>query len=264
MTTSALTNRVAVVTGAAGGLGKEICGGFAEQGADVVLIDVDSERLETAAMLVRDAGRAALVVEADASDERAVQRAFEQVDLAFERLDILVNLAYTPVFEDPIELTLNQWQLALKVNLTSYFLCCRAAGKRMIQSRRGGTIVNMASIGASSALGHGSFAYSVSKGGVIMLTRELAIEWARYRIRVNAIQPCQFMTPSLRRRLADLDSEVARKRLIAGIPLGRFGEPEEMVGPVLFLASEASSMVTGAVLPVDGGNLALNAGSAAF
>jgi NAD(P)-dependent dehydrogenase (short-subunit alcohol dehydrogenase family) len=255
-----LSDRTAVVTGAGGGLGTVICAGLAGHGADVALIDVNRSTLDAAAAGVEAAGRQALILEADASDEDAVRAAFEEVDARFGRVDTLVNLAYTPTFGDPVELTLEKWEFAIRINLTSYFLCCREAGRRMIAQKRGGTIVNMCSIGGTSAIGRGSYPYSVSKGGIVMLTRELAIEWAKHGIRVNAIQPCQFLTPGLRHRLDDPALGPIREKFISGIPLGRLGEPEEIVGPVLFLASEASSMVTGILLPVDGGNLALNAG----
>ena len=131
----------------------------------------------------------------------------------------------------------------------------------MIAQGRGGAIMNMCSIGGTSAMGRGNYPYSISKGGVVMMTKELAIEWARYGIRVNAIQPCQFLTPGLRVRLdnPELGPQI-RNKFLSGIPLNRLGEPPEMVGPVLFLVSDAASMVTGVILPVDGGNLALNAG----
>jgi NAD(P)-dependent dehydrogenase (short-subunit alcohol dehydrogenase family) len=198
---------------------------------------------------------------ADASEPDAVERAFAEVDRTFGKVDILVNLAFTPTFGAPHELSLAEWEKALRINLTSYFLCSRQAAQRMIAQGTGGTIMNMCSIAGTSASGRGNFAYSVSKGGIVMMTKEAAIEWARYGIRVNAIQPCQFMTPGLKVRLDDPDlGPGIRDKFLSGIPLDRLGEPWEMVGPVLFLVSDASSMVTGALLPVDGGNLALNAG----
>lgn len=256
-----LTDRVAVVTGAAGGLGTAICEGLAAHGADLALIDIDHKALSTSAAGAQRQGRRALALECDASDEVAVEEAFAQVHETFGRLDILVNLAYTPTFGNPEELSLADWEKALRINLTSYFLCCRQAGRQMIAQGHGGAIMNMCSIGGTSAIGRGSYPYSISKGGIVMMTKELAVEWARYGIRVNAIQPCQFLTPGLRYRLdnPELGPNI-REKFLSGIPLNRLGEPAEMVGPVLFLVSDASAMVTGVLLPVDGGNLALNAG----
>jgi NAD(P)-dependent dehydrogenase (short-subunit alcohol dehydrogenase family) len=255
-----LAGRVAVVTGAGGGLGTAICAGLAAFGADVALLDVDRTTLETSAAGVEEHDRRALVLESDASDEAQVASAFERVDEELGKVDILVNLAYTPTFAKPLDLTLTDWELAFRINVTSYFLCCREAGKRMIAQGSGGAIMNMCSIAGTSALGRGSFPYSVAKGGIVMMTKELAVEWAPHRIRVNAIQPCQFLTPGLRHRLDDPALGHIKDKFLSGIPLNRLGEPHEMVGPVIFLVSDASAMVTGALLPVDGGNLALNAG----
>jgi NAD(P)-dependent dehydrogenase (short-subunit alcohol dehydrogenase family) len=185
-----LEGRVAVVTGAGGGLGTEVCRGLAAFGADVALLDLDAPRLAAAAAGVEAQGRRALVLEHDAADESEVAAAFARVDESFDRIDILVNLAYTPLFGRPEELSLADWDRAFRINVTSYFLCCRAAGTRMIAAGKGGAIVNMCSIGGTSAIGRGSYPYSASKGAIVMMTKELAIEWARHRIRVNAIQPC--------------------------------------------------------------------------
>jgi hypothetical protein len=148
-----LTDRVAVVSGASGGLGIVICEGLALYGADVALIDIDSDSLATSASGVERAGRRALALKCDASDERAVEDAFSRVEATFARVDILVNLAYTPTFGKPEELSLSDWEKALRINLTSYFLCCRQAGRRMIAQGRGGVIMNMCSIGGTSAMG---------------------------------------------------------------------------------------------------------------
>jgi NAD(P)-dependent dehydrogenase (short-subunit alcohol dehydrogenase family) len=226
----------------------------------VALIDIDSQTLAASAKGVEKDGRRALVLRSDASDEQSIERAFSQIDETFGCVDILVNLAYTPTFAKPQDISLAQWELSLKINLTSYFLSCREAGRRMIARGRGGAIVNMCSIAGTSALGRGSYPYSVTKGGIVMLTKELALEWARYGIRVNAIQPCQFLTPGLRHRLDDPALGPIREKFLSGIPLNRLGEPAEMVGPVVFLVSDAAAMVTGVLLPVDGGNLAMNAG----
>lgn len=258
-----LGGRVAVVTGAASGLGHAIAAGLASHGAAVVGGDINEAGLEATVQRIRSAGGTALGVRCDVSDEASVEALFAQADRAFGQVDILVNDAFTPVVRVmPQEFPLEAWQQSLDVNLTGYFLCARAAGRRMIERGQGGSIVNISSIAGSTALGRGNFVYSVTKHGVIGLTRELAIEWARYGIRVNAIQPCQFLTPGLQVFIdAAPDPEAVKERFLKGIPLDRMGDPErDIVGPIVFLASDAAALVTGVVLPVDGGNLAFNAG----
>jgi NAD(P)-dependent dehydrogenase (short-subunit alcohol dehydrogenase family) len=183
------------------------------------------------------------------------------VDQALGSVDILVNgVSAAVVRKAPEEVTLDAWQQMLDSNLTSYFLCSQAAGRRMIAAGRGGSIVNISSIGGVTALGRGAMTYGVAKAGVVQLTRETCFAWAQHKIRVNAILPCQFTNAWWAERQADPESRTLVHRVLSGIPLGRLGDPQEVVGPVLFLVSEAASMVTGAILPVDGGNLAMNAG----
>src|SRR6476469_2991682 len=190
-----LTSRVAVVSGAAGGLGSAICEGLAAAGADVVLLDLDADTLATAAAAVESRGRQAFPIQVDAADEAGVDAAFAQIDERFGKVDILVNLPFATISGAPQNVSLDDWNAAFRSNVTTYFLCCRQAAKRMIDSGNGGAIMNMCSIAGTSALGRGSFPYSVGKGAVAMLTKEMAIEWAHHGIRVNAIQPCQFLTP---------------------------------------------------------------------
>ncbi len=132
----------------------------------------------------------------------------------------------------------------------------------MIARGRGGSIVNIASIAGSSALGRGNFVYSVTKGGIIQFTRELALEWSSHQIRVNAIQPAQTLTPAVQRMFEDprLDPITLHERLVRGIPLNRLGQPDDIARAALFLASDGASFISGHILPVDGGNLAMNAG----
>ncbi len=258
-----LDGRVAVVTGAASGLGHSIAAGLASYGAIVVGGDINEAGLEATVQRIRDEGGTAIGVRCDVSDEASVEAMFAQVDHDLGRIDILVNDAFTPPTRVvPEAFELDAWERSLRINLTGYFLCARAAGRRMIERGQGGSIVNISSIAGSSGLGRGNFVYSVAKHGVIGLTRELAIEWARHGIRVNAVQPSQFLTPALQKWIdSQPDPEAWTKNLLRGVPLDRLGDPEtDMVGPVVFLASDAAAMVTGAVLPVDGGNLAFNAG----
>ncbi len=254
-----LDGRVALVTGAAGAFGRAIACGFAEMGAAVFLTDLNSDRLEQSAALVRAGGGtcATWVGNTGVSDD--VDAVFAALDQAFGRIDILVNNAgRNPMQGRPEAFPLEIWEEVLRTNLTGYFLFARAAGQRMIAQGHGGSIVNVSSIASASSLGRGNLAYGTSKSGVNQLTRELAVEWAHHGIRVNAIQPAQFLNEGWRTMVADPSKSALVERVISGIPMGRMGEPREIVGPVLFLASAAASRVTGVLLPVDGGNLALN------
>jgi NAD(P)-dependent dehydrogenase (short-subunit alcohol dehydrogenase family) len=254
-----LDGRVAVITGAGGAFGREIARGFAQMGARVFLTDLNTDALAETADLVRASGGTCATQTCDTGSSGDVQAAFERLDQEFGQVDILVNNAgRNPMQGRPEVFPLEIWEEVLRTNLTGYFLNARAAGKRMIARGHGGSIVNISSIASASSLGRGNLAYGASKSGVNQLTRELAVEWAHHRIRVNAIQPCQFLNQGWRTMVADPARASLVQRVLSGIPLGRMGEPHEIVGPVLFLASDAAAMVTGALLPVDGGNLALN------
>jgi NAD(P)-dependent dehydrogenase (short-subunit alcohol dehydrogenase family) len=258
-----LSGRVAVVTGGGGALGRVAAGALAGAGASVAVVDLsEANAAKVAAELSEASAIKAIGLGADLSSEEAVERAFAAVDEAFGRVDILVNSISAAIDRhDPDEFPLATWEAMLASNLTSYFLCSRAAAQRMIPAGRGGSIVNFGSIAGSSVLGRGGIAYGVAKGGVAQLTKETAYAWAPHRIRVNAVLPCQFVNDWWRGNLADPDRRELVDRVVSAIPLGRMGEPEEIAGPVLFLASEAASMVTGVLLPVDGGNLAMNPGA---
>lgn len=257
-----LGDRVAVVTGAASGIGREIALTLAGAGAHVAVLDVDREGGEETSADVAALGREGLFAPCDVSDPTHVEDAFTAVDERYGRVDVLVNDAFLGAHARPHEIGVEEFRRVLDVNVTGYFLCAQAAGRRMIERGQGGAVVNLSSIGGSSALGRGNFAYSISKGAVNQFTRELAIEWAPFRIRVNAVQPCQVRTPALQGLIEDpqFDSDSLVATWLRGIPLGRLAEPEDIAAAVVFLASDAAAMVTGAILPVDGGNLAMNAG----
>ena len=188
---------------------------------------------------------------------------FAEFDQQFDRIDILLNVPYAlPSRVRPHELSLEAWGKTLAVSLYGYFLCARQALRRMLARGQGGSIINIGSIAGVSALGRGNFPYSVAKGGVSQMTKELAVEYAGQGIRVNAILPAQIMTPGFKKELLSDPrfGEELRRRFLVGIPINRMLEPEDLVGAGVFLASDASQAVTGVLLPVDGGNLALNAG----
>lgn len=259
-----LDGRVAVVTGAARGFGRRIAAGFAAAGASVVGVDLLVDELQDVVTAINVAGGSAVAVRADVSSPADVGALFAAVDERFGQVDVLINNAgIGGVRDHPEDYRLEDWEQVLRVNLTSCFLCSQAAGRRMIARGRGGSIVNFSSTSGSSSLGRGVFAYAAAKSAIIQLTRDLAVEWAQHGIRVNAVQPCQFVTTGWTARLADPTLTSLVERVVSGIPLGRLGDPDEIVGPVLFLVSSAASMVTGVVLPVDGGNLAMNASAIA-
>jgi NAD(P)-dependent dehydrogenase (short-subunit alcohol dehydrogenase family) len=259
-----LDDRVAVVTGAGanGGIGHAVALGLAHAGAHLFVSDVDAEGAAETAREVLRLGQRAVAVRTDLGQPADVLAMMEAVDREFGRVDILVNNVGIGHRARPESLSLEDWRKVVAVNLDGTFLVTRESGRRMIARKAGGSIVSISSIAGSSALGRGNFVYSVTKAGIIQLTRELAVEWAPHRIRVNAIQPAQTMTKAMDRMLSDprLDPATLKERFLRGIPLDRIGEPEDIAKAAVFLASDAAGFITGHSLPVDGGNLAMNAG----
>lgn len=243
-----LDDKVALVTGGASGLGRAISLGFARYGADVAPADMTLAEAEKVAEEIREKGRRSLALGINVRFSEQVDAAVERLVAEMGRIDILVNCAGTARRNPVEEMTDEDWDISLGVNLRGTFLCCRAAGRSMLE-RGGGSIINISS--AAGLIGIPNVAnYCSGKAGVIGLTRALAIEWADRGIRVNAIAPSHFRTPFHEANLKDPQKV---RMLESQVPLGRFGEPEEVVGPAVFLASESSSMVTGHVLAVDGG-----------
>jgi NAD(P)-dependent dehydrogenase (short-subunit alcohol dehydrogenase family) len=259
-----LTGRVALVTGggANGGNGHAAAVALARYGADLFVCDVDEEGSSQTAREVEALGRRCVWCRADVGEPADIDAMFALLDREYGKIDILVNNVAAGHRSRPEELSLDDWRRVMRVILDGTFLCSQQAGRRMIARGKGGSIVNISSIAGSSALGRGNFVYSAAKGGINQFTRELAVEWSIHQIRVNVIQPAQIMTPAVKRMFEDprLDPANLKQRLLRGIPLGRLGEPEDVAKAVVFLASDAAEWITGIMLPVDGGNLALNAG----
>jgi gluconate 5-dehydrogenase len=258
-----LSGRVAVVTGAGGAMGSVIAVGLADYGADVVVVGhKNRERMPQTLAKIKALGRRALEVYCDVKSQEEVDRLLNATLSEFGPADILINNAGYTFRTDAPDVNIADWENLLAVNLTGAFRCAQAFGRGMIE-RKKGSIINISSISGMVALGRGQAAYCSSKHGLIGMTRELAIEWAPFNVRVNAIAPCQVATEGLLKWIETSQREgelyegrPLRNHLLAQIPLARFAEPEEYIGPTVFLASDAASMVTGHVLAVDGGYLA--------
>lgn len=252
-----LGGRVAVVSGAANGMGKAMSLALAEAGADIVLADISSEGAEAAAAEIRAMGRRALPVVCDISDIDQIRGMFGQVDREFGRVDFLGNIAGEAVRCKPEEISLEDVEWTWRNIVFGRFCCCQEAGRRMLAAGSG-SIMNLGSLASTTALGRGHIAYSMAMGAVVQMTRELSTEWSGRGVRVNSILPAQVLNPGLQARI-DADPRI-RDRFLSGIPAGRFGSPDDIRGLAVFLASDASSWITGAIIPMDGGNLAMNAG----
>ncbi|MBF9129869.1 3-oxoacyl-ACP reductase [Plantactinospora sp. S1510] len=247
MTSDRLAGRVAVVTGAGSGIGLATVRRLASEGARVVCVDIAA-----------DAGRAAAeevdgeFVECDVADEAAVRDLFDRVAARHGRVDIAFNNAgISPPDDDSIlDTGLDAWERVLRVNTTSVYLCCKYVIPHMLRQGKG-SIINTASFVALMGAATSQIAYTASKGGVLALTRELGVQFARQGIRVNALCPGPIGTPLLRELFA-ADPERAARRLVH-VPMGRFGEPAEIAAAVAFLASDDASFMTAAQFVVDGG-----------
>jgi NAD(P)-dependent dehydrogenase (short-subunit alcohol dehydrogenase family) len=193
----------------------------------------------------------------DTSDPEAARRLFAWIDGEFGRVDVLANIAGESIMADPLEITDAQIRTVLENLVVGRYAHCREAGVRMLR-QGGGSIVNTGSIASMTALGRGHVAYSMAMGAVLQMTRELSTEWASGGVRVNAILPAQVMNPGIEQRLAA--NAALEQTWLSGIPRGRLGRPEDVQGLIVLLASDASSWITGAIIPMDGGNLAMNAG----
>lgn len=240
-----LDGKVAIVTGAGTGMGQSHALALAREGADVVVADVDMESAEKVAGEIRNLGNRALVVKVDVSNKEQVSQMVKKTLDTFHKIDILVNNAGIDRLYPAEELAEAEWDSMIDVNLKGTFLCCQEVGKQMLK-QKSGKIINIASTAAHKGYLRQA-AYSASKGGVLSLTRALAIEWAKYNINVNSVSPGTTVTALFLKLGINLENRIKR------VPLGRLNKPENVSDAVLFLASSASDNMTGQDIMVDGG-----------
>ncbi len=243
-----LAGRTALVTGASKGLGRAMAAGLAKAGADLALCARDRAGLAAAKAEVEAHGVRAGSFPMDVRDRESVHGAVAAAVAAFGGIDILVNNAGVNVRKPTLELSEEEWDFVLDTNLKGYFLVAQAVAPHMI-ARGGGKIINMSSIFGTVGMNN-QLAYASSKGGIVQMTKVMAIEWAKHRINVNAIGPTYFETPLV----ATLRNDPERFNFInERTPMGRWGQPEELEGTLIYLASRASDFVTGQTVYVDGG-----------
>jgi 2-deoxy-D-gluconate 3-dehydrogenase len=248
-----LDGKVAIVTGAGSGIGKAVAVAVAEAGADCVPTELPEKMasLESVCDAISKSGRKALPLSLRLPDMSSMDALVAKTIQEMGRVDILVNNAGVNIPQDALELTEEDWDAVLDVNLKGLFFLSQRVAREMIKT--GGKIVNIAS--QNGVVGYYKrAAYCSSKAGVVNLTRVLAIEWAKYKINVNAVGPTFILTPLTQ---STFDDPMLREDLLKRIPLGRVGQPEDVVGAVVFLASPAADLVTGHTLLVDGGWTAL-------
>jgi NAD(P)-dependent dehydrogenase (short-subunit alcohol dehydrogenase family) len=245
-------DQVAVVTGGGSGIGRSAAELFAGEGATSVVIDRDGDTARQTVEAIASSGGDALALELDVAESKAVEKAVSAILERYGRIDVLFNNAGIEHSGRLHEVSEEEWDRVMAVNLKGMFLLCKAVLPAMM-TRRKGAIVNTSSI--SGVLGWPAYAaYCTAKGGVIQLTRQMAVDYAPFNIRVNCICPGTTLTPLIERLLElEENPEATRKLIAARHPLGRFAQPEEIAQAVVFLASEEASFITGAVLPVDGG-----------
>jgi NAD(P)-dependent dehydrogenase (short-subunit alcohol dehydrogenase family) len=244
-----LKGKVALITGSARGLGKAFALGFAKEGAEVIVHGRNLDKAKAVAEEVQSLGVKSLAIGADVSLSQDVKRMVDEAIGGFGRIDILINNAgVNPFILEAEKIKEDGWDQVMNINLKGVFLCCQAVGKRMIE-QGGGKIINISSV--VGFLGEQGFLpYSVSKAGVMMLTRVLAYEWSKYHVTVNAIAP-GFVAGGMNTPI--LNKEILVSGLTQQVPLKRLGKPEEIVQVALFLASEESSYINGTTIVADGG-----------
>jgi gluconate 5-dehydrogenase len=248
-----LEGRVALVSGGGGAIGSALAQALAAAGAKVAVADIDGPNADAAAEKIRAAGGDSLAIAADITKESEGERVVAAVLERFGRIDILVNAVgggAGKVLFDAQEYPRDAWDWIMEINLRSTLIASQAAVRAMVKAGHGGRVINISSVRAQLGINAGYSAYVAAKGAVSSLTRQWATEWAKHGINVNAIAPTFVDTPQVAMLLGD---PAFKAGLVSRVPLGRVGETSDLVGPVLFFASDASSFVTGQILTIDGG-----------
>jgi NAD(P)-dependent dehydrogenase (short-subunit alcohol dehydrogenase family) len=253
-----LRSKVAVVTGTAQGLGRAMAQALAEAGADLVLLDLNAAGNEQTAAAVRACGRRALAIAGDVTDFAHIDSVFERVDREFGRIDYLGNVAGNARMAPAESMSLEDIHYTFHNLVISRLYTCQQAGRRMLAQGRG-SIVSIGSIAGDRSLGRDQTVYGMAMAAVIHMTKELSTEWAGRGVRVNCILPAQVVGDNGLGPRMQADPYLA-DTFLRGIPRGRFGRPEDIRGLSVLLASDAADWITGACIPMDGGNLAMNAG----
>lgn len=243
-----LEGRVSLVTGGSRGIGFAMATGLARAGSDLVIVSRNKEKLEEAADRLSGYGTRVVPIPCDVSEADQVKSMVDQATAEFGSIDVLINNAGINIRKPLVDYEEEDWDRVLSVNLKGIYLVGRAVAREMLRSG-GGSIINISSIFGSVGMPYQT-GYAASKGGINQLTRIWAVELAQHKIRVNAIAPAYIETPLTSAWLSDPER---RERILSNTPLGRFGRLEDLIGPVVFLASEASAYVTGHILHVDGG-----------
>jgi len=244
-----LNGKTALVVGGHGGIGKAIALGLADAGADVIVSSRSYDALKNTAKEIEAKGRRSLAVTVDIVDEKQVNDMVAKILNSFSHIDILVNAAGLAIRKPADSFPIDEWQKVMDINTRGTFLCCQAVGRVMLKQKNG-RIINVSSVRGRYGLPSGYAAYCPSKGAVDTLTRTLACEWAKSSVLVNAVAPTIVETDLSKDALAD---PAYAKQMKDRIPMGKWAVPEDIVGPVIFFASEASSFVTGQILYIDGG-----------
>jgi len=252
-----LKGKVALVTGVAGSLGGSIATAYAEAGADLLVADINGEGLKAKAKELERSGQKVCTFIGDVSDIAQLDEMYGLLDREFGKIDVLFNVAGEAVRGKPEEMPLEDFVKTIDFLIKAKFYSCQNAGKRMLKAGKG-SIISICSIAGITSLGRGHAAYGIGMGAVAQMTRELSTEWCGQGVRVNAIVCGQILNKGLAERFK---SEPGfEQAFLRGIPMRRVGQSREIQGLALLLASDASSFISGALIPLDGGNLAKNAG----